>query len=81
LINYALKKTQKQLSQYISYKSKKITSDNNDETEVSFYVKWFNNKKTKRIIKYNLINKYFSCLYYYTNFSGIICQHIFKVAA
>src|SRR5688500_7890070 len=29
LTNYALKKTQKQLSQCMSYKSEKITSDNN----------------------------------------------------
>ncbi len=28
-----------------------------------------------------MINKHFSCSCYYTNFSGIICRHIFKVAA
>ena len=55
-------------------------SDNNDETEASFHVERFNSKKAKRIVKYNLINNHFSCSCYYTNFSGIICRHIFKVA-
>src|SRR6185437_12915086 len=43
-------------------------------TEVSFCVKRFGSQK-------NVNNQYFSCSCYYTNFSEIICRHIFKVAA
>src|SRR5947209_11487736 len=53
---------------------------NSNETEVSFCVKRFGSQKQGQIVKYNSKDQYFSCSYYYTNFSGIICQHIFKVA-
>ncbi|CAB4437481.1 unnamed protein product [Rhizophagus irregularis] len=79
LTKYAFKKTQQQLSQCMSYKSEKINSDN-DEIEVSFCVERFGSQKKGRIVKYDLKNNHFSCSCYYTNFSGIICRHIFKVA-
>jgi len=55
-------------------------SNYDDETELSFCVERFSCKKKGRIVKYDLQNQHFSCSCCYTNFSGIICWHIFKVA-
>ena len=52
----------------------------NNKTEVSFCVKRFGNQNNGKIVNYNFKNQHFTCLCYYTNFSEIICQHIFKVA-
>ena len=57
-----------------------FNNSNNDEIEVSFCVERFGSQKKGRVVKYDLKNNHFSCSCYYTNFSGIICRHIFKVA-
>jgi hypothetical protein len=44
-------------------------------------VERFGSQKKGRIVKYDSTNNHLSCSCCYTNFSGIVCRHIFKVAA
>ncbi|CAG8841571.1 40497_t:CDS:2, partial [Gigaspora margarita] len=78
LTKYALKKTQHQLLEFMTYKCETIY---NNGIEITFQVERFQSQAHSRIVKYNLTNHQFFCSCYSTVFSGIICRHIFKVAS